>query len=412
MSRQLMPVMLGLLVLPAGAVIFAAYLTASGQGDVAALSATVAALGAGVFAVVMVLLMKLSRQEDWLFDQQDAIRDLHEKAGGFATRLDEVDERASQPYRKLDEIMGDIRALRDGLKSVSAPQSPPQPHAMPQAGDAAEPSSRRPGASLPWGASASDQTAQPASSAQPKKGAEHLELLLEPVIELATGTTTHYRAMLDLTDEQGHVLHHAKLMRKADQGGMRSALDTHLVKLVGPVLRRLRVRNPGIRIFVPVGLSTLNARDEGSRIAQLLERDVDVASGVVFEFDQKDLGELDDTGIDNLARLARLGATLSLTRAQASGLDLAALRQLGARYLSFPTHAADSGFGVSQPWREFVQHARAMQFQIVVADIVTPQQASAAGKFGRFGHGAFFAPPRKVRSDAGIAAINRAANAA
>ncbi len=315
MSRHLMPVMLGLLVLPAAAVIAAAYLAASSQGELAALSTVLIALGAGVFAIVMVVLMKLSRQEDWLYDQQDQVRDLHERHDALAARLGAVEEQAGRPSAKLDEIMGDMRALRDNFKSIveaSAVRSrPAEDDAPPREAPREQP--------LAWGASAPvpPPAAQPAP---PKKGAEHLELLLEPVIELASGVTTHYRAMLDLTDENGHVVHHAELMRKADQGGMRAALDTHVVKLVGPVLRRLRLKNPGVRIFVPIGLSTLNAREEGSRIAQILERDVDVANGVVFEFDQKDLGALDDTGIGNVARLARLGATMSLTRAQVSGL--------------------------------------------------------------------------------------------
>lgn len=410
MSRQLMPVLIGLLMLPGAAVITAAYLAASAQGDLAALSTVVIALGVGVFAVVMVLIMKLSRQEDWLLDQQDAIRDLHERHDVLTTRLAAVEDEASQPSRKLDEIMGDMRALRDNFRSMA------EATLQPERGTGGE-EPRRDERPLSWGAGApqpavAERAAETPAPAPQKKGAEHLELLLEPVIELATGATTHYRAMLDLTDEHGHTVHHGELMRKADQGGMRAALDHHLVKLVGPVLRRLRVRNPGIRIFVPVGLSTLNAPDEGARIAQLLERDSDVASGIVFEFDQKDLGALDDTGIGNLARLARLGATMSLTKAQVSGLDLSALRQLGVRYLSFPTHAADSGFGVSQAWRDFSQYARAMQFQIIVGDIVTPQQATAAARMGRFGYGMYFAPPRKVRADAGIAAANRAANAA
>ena len=48
--------------------------------------------------------------------------------------------------------------------------------------------------------------------------------------------------------------------------------------------------------------------------------------------------------------------------------------------------------------------AHALQVQILVGDIKTPQQAAAASKCARFGHGPFFAPPRKVRRDAGLAA--------
>lgn len=126
---------------------------------------------------------------------------------------------------------------------------------------------------------------------------------------------------------------------------------------------------------------------------------------MVFEFGQDDIGQLDAGGIENLARLGRLGATLALRDVYLGGLDLAALRQLGVRFLNFPPHAVDAGNGPSEIWREFVQYARAMQIQLIVGDIDTPQQAASASKCARFGHGSFFAPPRKVRRDAGVAAM-------
>ena len=110
--------------------------------------------------------------------------------------------------------------------------------------------------------------------------------------------------------------------------------------------------------------------------------------------------------------LRSTGATMALTGVQVAGLDLAALRQLGVRYLTFPPHAADGGLGPTPAWREFVQYARAMQFQIIVSDIITPQQATAATQVGRYGFGSFFAPPRKVRTDAGLAAASRRAASA
>ena len=130
-----------------------------------------------------------------------------------------------------------------------------------------------------------------------------------------------------------------------------------------------------------------------------------MANGMVFELGQEDIGQLDPAGIENLASLGRLGATLALRDVYLGGLDLAALRQLGVRFLNFPPHAVDAGNGPSEVWREFVQYARAMQIQLIVGDIETPQQASAASKCARFGHGPFFAPPRKVRRDAGVAAM-------
>jgi EAL domain-containing protein (putative c-di-GMP-specific phosphodiesterase class I) len=234
---------------------------------------------------------------------------------------------------------------------------------------------------------------------------EHLDLLLEPVIELSSGSTSHYRALINLANGRGDVVPHGELMEKAELGGMRAALDSHIVKLVAPVLRRLRLKNPGLRVFVPLGRATLGSRGEADGIISLLLQDADVANGVVFELGQEDIGQLDPAGIENLASLGRLGATLALRDVYLGGLDLAALRQLGVRFLNFPPHAVDAGNGPSEVWREFVQYARAMQIQLIVGDIETPQQASAASKCARFGHGPFFAPPRKVRRDAGVAAM-------
>ncbi len=395
MSRQSVTALIGLAVFPLLAVAVAAYLVATNTLGTATIAGAILVLAAGLFAVAVTLFLKVSHQEEWLWHLQDRIRGLSERGDTATARIAELGEQVKLPGNRLDEILADVKSLRDGLRTV-----------VERRDLAASPVfSQKPEPAL----AAAVSQAAPGS---PRATGEHLELLLEPVIELPTGATSHYRALLDLTDEQGHVVRHAELMLKADQGGMRPALDAHMVKLVAPVLRRLRSRNPGMRAFVPLGISTLAARDDTSRVVSNLERDVDVAGGIVFEFDHRALGQLDAFGIENLARLARLGATMALSNVQVTGLDLASLRQLGVRFLSFPPQAVDTGPGPSPAWREFVQYARAMQFQVIVSDIVTPQQASAANQIGRFGYGPFFAPPRKVRAEAGVSASLRRASAA
>ncbi|MFO1123798.1 MAG: hypothetical protein U1F47_15940, partial [Hyphomicrobiales bacterium] len=61
---------------------------------------------------------------------------------------------------------------------------------------------------------------------------------------------------------------------------------------------------------------------------------------------------------------------------------------------------------------DFAQYARAMQFQMIATGVSSAQQASAATSIVRFGCGPFFAPPRKVKSDAGTAGASRSAFAA
>lgn len=367
MSRHMTPVMLGLTVFPLAAIGIAAYIVVSSGPQMMPVAGAILLLACCILVAITVVAVKLSRHERWLASQQDAL-------GGLADKADEALGRAARAEKAstaLDGVSGELAALRREMKEARA--------AQPRRTEAAAP---EPGAEKP---------------------AEQLTLLLEPVVELATGSTSHYRAMVGLGDGLGKMVGHDELMHKAEQGGMRAPLDLRMVKMVAPVLRRLRARNPGLRIFVPVGRATLGSRDDASRLLALLQKEADVAQGMVLEFAQQDLGALDTRGIENLAKLARAGATLALREVYLGGLDLSALRQLGVRFLSFPPHAVDAGSGPSATWTEFARQARALQMQVVVGDVKTAQQAAAVTRVARFGYGPFFAPPRKVRPDAGAA---------
>ena len=380
MSRHMLPVMLGLTIFPIAAIVIAGYLMAFADTGTAAVASAILLLSVCVLATAIAIMSKLSKVEDWLYSHEESLRDLAGRSERAAARLSAVEHQINLPTPGIDKLITDLGTLREEVKDAMARKSE-------AAAAAAVP--------RPETAGAEPQPVEP----------EHLELMLEPVIELASGSTSHYRALINLANGRGEVVGHGELMAKAEVGGMRPALDAHMVKLVAPVLRRLRLKNPGLRVFVPLGKATLGSRGEAETIISLLLQDSDVANGMVFELGQEDVGQLDPAGIENLANLGRLGATLALREVYLGGLDLTALRQLGARFLNFPPHAVDSGNGPSEVWREFAQYARAMQIQLIVGNIETPQQASAASKCARFGHGPFFAPPRKVRRDAGVAAM-------
>jgi EAL domain-containing protein (putative c-di-GMP-specific phosphodiesterase class I) len=384
MSRHTIPVMLGLTTLLIGAMLVAAFVMGLVSPGAALVAGAVLVLSVCMLAAAVVIMSKLTRVEDWLYSHDETLRDLVGRSDRAVARLTDVERQLSQPTPGIDRLVSDLGALRQEVKEAMVRKSEAPPADRDDAG---------------------------LRNAPPES--EHLELMLEPVIELSSGNTSHYRALINLANGRGEAVPHEDLMAKADIGGMRAALDAHVVRLVAPVLRRLRLKNPGLRIFVPLGRSTLGSRGEADGIIALLLQDSDIANGMVFELGQEDVGQLDSAGIENLARLGRLGATLALCGVYLGGLDLAALRQLGVRFLNFPPHAVDSGNGPSEVWREFVQYARAMQIQLIVGGIESPQQASAASKCARFGHGPFFAPPRKVRRDAGVAATpGRRANVA
>ena len=235
---------------------------------------------------------------------------------------------------------------------------------------------------------------------------EHFNFLLEPVIDLSTNRTAHYRVRFSITAANGIEIDHAKLTLNADRGELRPTLDVHVINQAIPLLRRLRAKHPAMRMFIPMGGATLVNESTIALITQMLSEADNVAKGVVFELTQDALGGLNEAGISGLAAIARMGATLALTEASAAGLDLASLRHLGVKFIGVDARSIESGIGIGQTWLEFVQVARGLQFQILLTGVENSAQAASASQIARLVAGPFFAPPRRVKINAGLAAAN------
>jgi EAL domain-containing protein (putative c-di-GMP-specific phosphodiesterase class I) len=381
----------------------AAFLIASGDIAKSVTGVAILLLAVGQIIYMVGGWMRIARVNERQAMQGKALRDLAGTAKATADRLQDIELR-------LTDIEDMPRAPE--VQTAPPPQPVPQPQPRAENSTIAEMQALRQQLraladeiTKPYGETPPPAFAEtfvpPAEQPKPAQISERLDLLLEPVIEFATGETSHYRALLHMVGDDNDEIAHDDLMRRAAQNGARGKLDVHLLDQSLPVLRRLRQRNGGMRMFVPVGATTLTSAADLRQIRGLLEESRDVASGVVLEIIHSDLAKLDSTGIDGLAQLARLGVNMSLSRVSLSGLDLMSLRQLGVRFLDIDARTIDSGFGVAPAWSDFAQYARSMQFQLVAGKVETPAQSQAAARLARFGYGPAFAPPRRVRSGAG-----------
>ena len=161
-----------------------------------------------------------------------------------------------------------------------------------------------------------------------------------------------------------------------------------------------------MRMFIPMGAATLVSESTIALITQMLSDADNVAKGVVFELTLDALAGLTEAGISGLAAIARMGATLALTEASVAGLDLASLRHLGVKFIGIEARSIESGIGVGQTWLDFVQVARGLQFQILLTGVENSAQAASASQIARLVAGNFFAPPRRVKINAGLSASN------
>lgn len=235
---------------------------------------------------------------------------------------------------------------------------------------------------------------------------EHFNFLLEPIIDLTTNRTAHYRVRFSITAANGIEIDYSKLTVNADRGELRPTLDVHVINQAIPLLRRLRAKHPAMRMFIPMGAATLVSGHTIAMVTQMLSEADNVAQGVVFELTHESLAGLNEAGISGLAAIARMGATLALTEASIAGLDLPALRHLGVKFIGVEARSIEPGFGTTQSWLDFVQVARGMQFQLLMTNVENSAQAATASQIARLVAGHFFAPPRRVKINAGMNAAN------
>jgi EAL domain-containing protein (putative c-di-GMP-specific phosphodiesterase class I) len=155
-----------------------------------------------------------------------------------------------------------------------------------------------------------------------------------------------------------------------------------------------------------MGAATLVSENTIALVTQMLSEADNVAQGVVFELTHDALAGLNEAGIAGLAAIARMGATLALTEASIAGLDLQSLRHLGVKFIGIEARSIEPGFAVTQTWLDFVQVARGLQFQILLTNVEDSAQAASASQIARLVAGNFFAPPRRVKINAGLSAAN------
>ena len=251
---------------------------------------------------------------------------------------------------------------------------------------------------------AAPEAARPAASGADLLDQGQLDLHLEPIVELAGSSTVYYRSSLALTRHDGGRVGPYLLSLSAGQGGFASALDLALFRRVGPVIRHLKGRGRRPGVFCP--LSPQSFADQGvlDELVGFLKANEDAAAGMVIEISQADLGALSPAGMEGLARLAELGATLSLSEARLEGPDPATLVLLGFRFLDFDVPWLASAHG----WDAFdedndvfrlARRAEAAGLTVIAANVAASHELERVRPFARLARGPLFSPPRIVRRD-------------
>ena len=228
---------------------------------------------------------------------------------------------------------------------------------------------------------------------------DQLSVSLEPIVDLSSGRTAHYRMHLALATEQGDELTSELFLHHADRIGARPALDAYVAREAELLLRKLRMRDSQLSIFMPIGAATLASRETIAKILTDRKAAPDVAQGLVFDVPHAMLAGLTEQGLEGLAMLARQGARFALSNISIAGLDLAAMNTLNVRYIGLDAAAIDVANGPSTAMASFNQAARASRVQMIVTGVADPRLIGKLSQITRLVSGPCFAPPRRVKKD-------------
>lgn len=226
-----------------------------------------------------------------------------------------------------------------------------------------------------------------------------LTLALEPIVDVQSGSTAHYRIHLGLVSKAGENFNHENLLHHADRIGVRTQLDIFVAREAALLLRRLRERDPALMMFMPIGAATLANPKAMAQILSDRLVDNDVASGLAFELPHAMLAGLTDQALEGLANLARNGVILALTNASVAGLDLNALATLNVRYVNLEMGALGEIGRVNATVMGFAQIARASRVQLIVSGVSNPNVIPSLPQISRLASGLCFAAPRRVKRE-------------
>lgn len=239
----------------------------------------------------------------------------------------------------------------------------------------------------------------PHAELDPQTLLDHLFIALEPIVDLVSGKTAHYRVHTGPED----------LVQDAMRRGLGPNHDFMLVHESLNLIARLHQRDLHVKLFAPISVDTLGSPHEMLRLLETLQERRDQSQSLVFEVPHVSLAGLSSAALDGLGSLARAGQPLALSNVEVAGLDPSALGGLNVHHVSIDASAIDTRYGLPPAHIQFAQQARIANLQVMLANVADASGLSQLRQLARLGSGPAFASPRRIRRETSQPAIGLAA---
>ena len=408
MMKELWPFLAAFGAAVAGAVGALAYALVGGPETTLALGA---AIGCAILGQLMLVALGLRQDERRDGALRRVTRDvagfhseIRRKTEGFQTQLDGLRQQGEQQsaavIKGINELQSSYGSLQTMLEArvANAAAAAVRPEPAIEGAPQFDPP---PVEEAQMEAAVEQHEAQvaPPSLHQPEPVddafADQINFALEPVVDILTRRTAHYRMHLTMSFG-GDELSNDRLLHYAGRMGNRPMLDLLAAREAVELLAKLRQRDPDLCLFVNIGAETLSDEGALSSLMDLREKAGALASGLIFEMPHAMLAGLPEQALEGLADLARSGAAFALGQVSLSGLDLQSMNVLNVRHVQLSARAIDPA-GPSTSLVGFAQMARLSRINLIVTGISEGRLVPKLQSITRLACGPCFATPRRVK---------------
>lgn len=228
---------------------------------------------------------------------------------------------------------------------------------------------------------------------------DRVDLALQPIVALPSRRRQFYEAYSRLRDGEGQLLLPEQYLAIAERRGHITAIDNMILLRCIQLVRKVQRQGETYAFFCNVSPYTLKDRDFLSDIVSFLDKNRDLAAGLVFEFAQRDLAAQGPEETRLLDRLVSIGCRLAIDRVTRPDLDPIALARRGIRFVKIDAAAMLEAAAADFDAPRRLQEGLAQRgLQLIVEKIETEAVLIELLDHGiEHGQGFLFGEPRHAR---------------
>jgi cyclic-di-GMP phosphodiesterase TipF (flagellum assembly factor) len=231
--------------------------------------------------------------------------------------------------------------------------------------------------------------------------AGRMEVLLEPIHQLAEGRPRHFEVSVRLLTADGSAIEQGEVARAAQGSGLMPRIDAARMIRAARVARRLGERGRQGSVLASVAGESLTHDD--FVVAAAEEPAIGGNMSLVLSFAQGEMRTLTPAHTQALAALSTVGFRFALEEVTDLDMDFAALKQMGFAFVELDAPVFLDGLpaaGGRVPASDICRHLADFGLSLIVGRIEDDWLLARILGFGvLFGKGALFGAPRLVKDE-------------